>query len=166
MGHISDRLGMLTARDVMTPNVIVVREDDSIESAVAALKAHHISGAPVVDAQGKFTGLLSVSDIVDGLTQDNSDRPQVKLSHDHDTTTWPLFDRAKPEHIASGNVSECMTRLIASVNPDAHLVDVARVMCDGHWHRVPVVDEDNALCGMISTLDVLAALVNAADETA
>jgi CBS-domain-containing membrane protein len=39
-------------------------------------------------------------------------------------------------------------------------------MCDGHWHRVPVVDDAGALCGIISTMDVLAALVNAADESA
>ncbi len=166
MGHISDRLSTLTAQHVMTADVIVVREDDSIESAVATLKAHHISGAPVVDSHGKFTGLLSVSDVIDGLTQDDSGKPQVKLSHDNDTTTWPLFDRAASDRVVSGNVSEYMTHLIASVDPDAHLVDVARVMCDGHWHRVPVVDENNALCGMITTLDVLAALVNAADETA
>ena len=48
----------------------------------------------------------------------------------------------------------------------APLVEVARVMCDGHWHRVPVVDDGGALCGIISTMDVLAALVNAADESA
>jgi CBS-domain-containing membrane protein len=59
-----------------------------------------------------------------------------------------------------------MSRQVRSVPDKAPLVEVARVMCDGHWHRVPVVDDGGALCGIISTMDVLAALVNAADESA
>ena len=37
-------------------------------------------------------------------------------------------------------------------------------MCSGHWHRVSVVDDEGALINIVSTMDVLAALVNVADE--
>jgi CBS-domain-containing membrane protein len=39
-------------------------------------------------------------------------------------------------------------------------------MCEGHWHRVPVLDEVRKLVGMISTMDLLAAMVQAHDEPA
>ena len=61
-------------------------------------------------------------------------------------------------------VSARMSNVVTSVTDDAPLVEVARVMCNGHWHRVPVVDAQGSLAGIISTMDVLAALVNTAEE--
>ncbi len=80
--------------------------------------------------------------------------------------TWDLFDRANQldSDLGVERVSQRMSKQVTSVTEQAPIVEVARVMCDGHWHRVPVVDESGKLSGIISTMDVLAALVNVADE--
>ena len=67
---------------------------------------------------------------------------------------------------ASEPVGKWMSRRLVSVREDTALVDVARIMCDGHWHRVPVVDRQGQLRGIVSTMDVLAAVVHSADEGA
>ena len=58
-----------------------------------------------------------------------------------------------------------MSDQVKSVRDLSPLVDVARRMCDGHRHRVPVVDVQARLCGMITAMDILAAMVNVADES-
>jgi len=157
------RMGTLRARDVMTRNVIVLKESDTIDGAVKKLKSHSITGAPVVNEAGKFVGILSISDLLPP-----GDRKQpVPLAHGEGQATWDLFELAGPMEAGAGEglVSQRMSRRVVSITADAPLVEAARVMCDGHWHRVPVVDDSGALQGIISTMDILAALVNAADET-
>lgn len=65
---------------------------------------------------------------------------------------------------AGETVVDCMSPTVSGVSPDQLLVEVARKMCIGHWHRAPVVGADGKLVGIISTMDVLAALVNMFDE--
>ena len=172
----SGRLASLRARHIMTPNVVTLSSTASLDEAVELLKRHHITGAPVVDADGRFVGILSLSDVV-GI-EHRTDEPQKgsddipagspSLTHGTDRTAWHLFDLASPltGQPESGQVTvdQRMSRQVATVSVDAPLVDVARLMCDGHWHRVPVIKQDGALCGIVATMDVLAAVVNAADE--
>jgi CBS-domain-containing membrane protein len=160
------RIATLRAEHVMTPDVIVLRDSDPIPQAVSTLKSHHISGAPVVDENGKLVGLLSISDIVGEGEPPPEGVRQERLVHRVDSTVWKLFDRAQSREPADTRaVRDCMTTGFTSVGRKTSLINVARTMCTGHWHRVPVVDDDGALCGMITTLDILAALVNAADES-
>lgn len=168
MGSLPGRLESLTAQDVMTRQIIVLLDTDTLENAVQTLKENRISGAPVTDARGMLVGILSVTDLVGssgvGVSSPTGPTPLAQ-GHD-DTTTWDLFERANAMEAQAGtqHVQQRMSRQIASVTVDAPLVEVARLMCDGHWHRIPVVDENGGLCGIIATMDILAALVNAFDE--
>ena len=168
MLQLPGRLGTLKACDVMTKQVILLKDTDTIEQAVRQLKEQHITGAPVVDNSGIFVGILSVSDLI-GRTKPGTDEPElppVPLSHGDDDTTWDLFEKAYPlnEDVSAEAVGSRMTKRVTSVTETAPLVEVAQVMCRGHWHRVPVVNEGGSLIGIISTMDILAALVNTAEE--
>lgn len=168
MSKLPGRLGQLRARDVMTPSVITLRESDSLAAAMKTLQSRHITGAPVVNDAGRLVGLLSLTDLID--PSDDEEHPIrakiIPLPHSEDATSWHLFKRAaamSEEHHES-TVESRMSPHVTAVLIDTPLVEVARAMCDGHWHRVPVVDEKEALQGLISSMDVLAAIVNVADE--
>lgn len=165
MTRLSGRLGTLRARDVMTRNLIVIHDTDTIEQAVANLKSHQITGAPVINKAGRFVGILSLTDLV--LSGTDARGVAGRLSQWECSATWDLFDMA-PSPMGQGTgaelVSARMSKVVTSVTDDAPLVEIARVMCNGHWHRVPVVDAAGSLKGIISTMDVLAALVNTAEE--
>ncbi|MCA9114169.1 MAG: CBS domain-containing protein [Planctomycetaceae bacterium] len=172
----SGRLATLRVSDVMNPEVVTVSAAAPIEEAIVLLKSHHITGAPVIDDDGRFVGILSLSDLVDlhhPPAAPLPDAPEVSLPnsariHGADPTAWRLYDLAAPlastSDSATLKVADRMTRLVVTVPADAALVQAARVMCDGHLHRVPVLDENGGLCGIVATMDILAALVNAADE--
>lgn len=168
MSHVPGRLGELRAKDVMTKQVITVTEDDTLKTAAETLKSHHITGAPVVDSEGKLVGIISITDLVEAsaVVNGSSPRRSIPLAHGTDPTAWDLFERAAALSDEEGarRVGEWMSSEVTSVTTNAPLVEVARAMCDGHWHRVPVINDAGALKGIISSMDVLAAIVNIADE--
>jgi CBS-domain-containing membrane protein len=158
--RLSNRLGTLTAGDIMTGKVVVVGVDDSLADAAQVFQTHHITGAPVVDERGTPIGVLSLSDIVGKIA---GEAAQFSSEPADSVDFSRLFE--DPSTMPAGEtVRDRMSPKLVSVTRGAPLVEVARVMCEGHWHRVAVVDDDGSLCGIISTMDVLAALVNAADE--
>jgi CBS-domain-containing membrane protein len=57
-----------------------------------------------------------------------------------------------------------MSPSVQSVDAGASLVAAARMMCTAHLHHLPVIDEEDRPIGILSTLDVVAAMVNAVDE--
>lgn len=170
MSRLPGRLGSLVARDVMSRDVAVLRASDPLDEAVDLLRTRHVSGAPVVDDAGRLCGLLSVSDLLDAARDlppaAAPVRTALPILQGHDRTTWELFEKSLPlsPEMLVRRVGEVMTRAVAAVTEDAPLVEIARTMCDHHWHRTAVVDADGRLVGLVSTMDLLAALVNAADE--
>ena len=165
MSPLPGRLGMLTAKDVMTGQVIHVRQSDTLAEAAQTFRQHHITGAPVVDDAGNLVGIISVWDLIRTDASESAPRGSIGLPAEG-ASAWAYFEQAAStaSRPGDGTVQDRMTRRVTSVGMDASLIAVARAMCDGHWHRVPVVDDQGKLTGIVSTMDILAAMVNAADE--
>jgi CBS domain-containing protein len=54
----------LTARDLMSEDVVTIRQDTPLRDAAGSLSCAHISGAPVVDTDGRCIGVLSATDFI------------------------------------------------------------------------------------------------------
>lgn len=169
MPNLSERLATLRARDIMTEKLVLLEENDTIQHAVSLFRDLHISGAPVVNSEGRAVGLLSVSDIVPAVTSRLA-APSVEGPSQSREAEWDeicaILNAGTTQAGSGGSefVSRWMSRRLVSVREDTPLVELARVMCDGHWHRITVVDDDGRLTGIVSTMDVLATLVQASDE--
>ena len=164
MSELPGRLGTLLARDVMTSNVVTLKNSDTICAAVSTLREHDITGAPVVDDAGNLVGILSMSDLLPATAATEPRENPSGLAEPG--MAWNLFDAAETsiKEIDEETVASRMSTVVRSVLETATLVSVARAMCDGHWHRVPVVSNSGSVAGIVSTMDVLAAMINAADE--
>ncbi len=138
-----DRLMTLKVKDVMTRKVICVSDDQPLPEAAQLFLAKGISGAPVVDRHGRCVGLLSLVDY-------------VRRCH------APPDDGERDT--AGELVGQGMSPGVRSVQPEQTLLTAARLMCDKHVHRLPVLDLDGKPVGLITSMDVVAALVNAIDE--
>lgn len=169
MPTLPGRLGTLVARDLMTEKLVVLHASDTVEYAADLFRDLAISGAPVVDSAGAPIGVLSVTDIVAVVAARMRVSPagtQPQTLEDEWALVRQLLTGSGTSEAAGAReqVGTWMSRRLTSVREDAPLVDVARLMCRGHWHRVTVVDAAGKLRGIVSTMDVLAALVAAADE--
>ncbi|NLX55634.1 MAG: CBS domain-containing protein [Planctomycetaceae bacterium] len=138
-----DRLMTLKVKDVMTRKVICVTDNQRLSDAAGLFLEKGISGAPVVDQDGRCVGVLSAIDYV---------------RRAHSTRGAGVTDTAG--EFVYGEMSPG----VRFVQPEQTLLMAARIMCEKHVHRLPVLDLDGKPVGLITSMDVVAALVNAIDE--
>lgn len=144
------------ARDIMTTEVITVHPDDDVEKVARLLLEHHISGLPVVDHGGKLVGVVSEDDLV--FREKKVRTPFYVVIFDS-----PIY-LEKPQRFiedvkrtVAQKVGELMSTKLYTVGPEASVENVATIMVERGINRVPVVDADNMLVGIISRQDIIRA---------
>ncbi len=146
-------------KDAMNRDVVTVHVQDTVQDALNLMLENKVSGLPVLDHQGKCVGMLSSRDFMD-MTH------ELDLDFDEDLSVsgvwWNSFMRGLSENIGAKSVMDLMSEDVVSVRADDLLVDAARIMLREKIHRLPVLGAHNRLIGIISTTDMLRALVAAA----
>jgi CBS domain-containing protein len=122
----------------MQKGVISVSPELPLADLEEFLTTEDIGGAPVLGITGQVIGIVSKTDIVRALSDENGRH---------------LSDFAEPDL----TVEDVMTPGVLSVRPDDDVREVARQMIDGHVHRLLVCDGDEVV-GIITTFDLLRAL--------
>lgn len=148
------------ARDLMNRELLLARESMSVGELATFLTENEISGAPVVDDQGRLTGVVSLSDVGRAAARMGSVSPD-RSGPDFYLRGWE--EAYAPEdlqrlHVEGGDVQvgEVMTRTIHSVDENATLSEIARTMVHVHVHRLLVTTGENgAPAGILSTMDLL-----------
>ena len=72
-----------------------------------------------------------------------------------------LSDQSQAANVVAADI---MSQGVKSVNAHELLLKAAQLMCAKHIHRLPVTGEDRRVVGVISTMDIVAAVLNALDE--
>jgi CBS domain-containing protein len=151
----------LTAKDVMTAELITVAADLTVAEVVELLTENEVSGAPVVDEEGMPIGVVSLSDVARratgrGPVDLDRSRPEFYLRGWEDRYALEEV-RALRIVAESLSVRDVMTETLFTVGEDAPLDEIAGVMLGAHVHRV-LVTRDGRLAGIVSSLDLLGAL--------
>jgi CBS domain-containing protein len=123
---------MLKVRDIMTRRVVSLAAQAPVESAIRQFASEEVSGAPVRDARGHLVGVVTKSDLVE----------LVQLGHDD-----------------KGVVQDIMTPGVWAVHPDAPALDAVKLMLEQRIHRVLVIGGPDRLEGIVTSMDVMRALV-------
>ena len=123
---------MLRVKDIMTKKVYTVEFDASAEEAAWGLTRRQIGAAPVKNREGQLVGILTKGDLVD---------PEPNQWIKKEATVGDLMD---PE-------------VIAVYEDDAALVAVHELAARNQ-HRLVVLNTENKLVGIVSTMDVVRAL--------
>ena len=139
--------------DVMTRPVRSVRADASVQEAAEALLGQPFRALPVADEAGRLVGVVSNGDLVAraGLGA------RVELLNVLDPGERSAYLEALPNL----PVSRVMTAAPVTLSPRATLADATRLLADRKLKRLPVVDEDGLLVGIVSRADVLRAVAEA-----
>jgi CBS domain-containing protein len=154
----------LPVREVMTAEVLSFHPDENVSEAMAALVERNVDAGPVLDTTGQVVGMLSTGDLVveearvHFPTVVNFLGVNVTMPFKHDE----LDDSVRKALGAS--VGEVMTPAVVSVDPDASVEDAATLMHDHDVSRLPVVDGDGTLVGIVSRGDIVRAIVAGRDR--
>ena len=146
------------AFDVMSPNVLTVDPDMTVHELATFLTDNQISGAPVRDRRGRLLGMVSLTDIAEGesdegvLKADLSD-PEVSVHGWEDEAT---SDEMRALHVEATEtlVRDIMTPTTYTVAHDTPVSSLARTMIAGRIHRLLVV-RGGKVVGIVTSLDLL-----------
>ncbi len=138
-------VGEIRAADIMSRDLITVGPDAPIDRVWELLRYHRVSALPVIDLTRRVLGMVT---LLDFIRHANPASP-LGLREALKRALAP----ARPQRAA-----EIMTRPVITVRAEQHVVELVPLLSDRGLHRVPVVDAEGRLLGMIAQSDVVAAL--------
>ncbi|WP_326632961.1 CBS domain-containing protein [Streptomyces sp. NBC_01744] len=148
--------GRYTVDDVMTKTVVTVTPDAQFKEIAAAMERWKVTAVPVIEGEGRVVGVVSEADLL----------PKEEF---HEQSPGMIEDMRRLGDIAkAGSVQakDLMTSPAVTVKPDAPLPQAARLMADQQVKRLPVVDADGSLKGIVSRADLLKVFLRSDDELA
>ncbi len=146
---------MLTAKDIMTKDVITVKPDTSIEELSALLVKNGISGVPVVDDAGALYGIVTENDLIS------------RNKRLHIPTVVSFLDAAiylesskkfeeEVRRVAATRVGDICARKVVTISEDTTVTDIATIMTEKKAHLLPVV-KGGRVVGIVGKRDVVSA---------
>ncbi len=127
----------------------------SLRAAANLLSQTRVSGAPVVNASGQCKGVLSSTDFMRVVRdEERARRPHCQAWPDV-YSAWQVVDA---DTLPVDQVSAYMTADPVTTSPSTRIGQLARDMLDAHIHRIVVVDEQQRPIGIVSSMDILAAV--------
>jgi CBS domain-containing protein len=149
---------MLTAKDIMTTEVITISPETEVAQTAKLLLTNRINGLPVVNEAGELVGILCQSDLI--IQQKNIPIPSLFTLLDGfiPLTSSKKLDR-EVEKIAATTAADAMTANPVTVNPDTGIEEIAALMVEKNYHTLPVLDGDE-LVGIVGKEDVLKTLIS------
>lgn len=137
--------------DYASRRVLTLTPDELVSEAAARLAQADVTGAPVVDAQHRVVGVLSLTNII-ALRLMGPVFAALRAGPDEDAAHHHADDIAEETKVA-----DIMTRDVQSARLGEPLAVAARRMVDAKVHRLVVVDDAGHARGILSTLDVMRA---------
>ena len=136
-------------KDVMTTQVLWVERDTPFAAIAAALRQHRVSAFPVLNEAGQVIGVVSESDLLNKMAFGGGE--------DHMSGMITGITRHRQlEKARAISAADLMTAPPVTASPDDTVEHAARIMYVRGVKRLPVVDADNHLAGIVSRADVLA----------
>ena len=128
------------ASDIMVSDLVTLSPETDVLEAIDLLLEHHISGAPVVDDQGRLLGVLTELDCIRRLAE------------------------AASNGIPAQTVGLCMSRDVATVRESTDLLTISDLFRNSRVRRLPLLRGDR-LVGQITRRDLLQAFNTVLQQT-
>jgi CBS domain-containing protein len=152
---------MLTAKDIMTKDVLVVNPDTSIEELSSLLVKNEVSGVPVVDDSGELTGIVTENDLIS------------RNKRLHIPTVVSFLDAAiylessrkfeqEVKRLTATRVAEICTRKVVTITEDTTVADIAELMSVKKVYLLPVL-KDGKIVGIVGKRDMVKAVMRQAE---
>lgn len=135
--------------DVMTHLVLTLRAEDRIEDAAKRLISNRISGAPVVEGR-RLVGVVSEADILKAFVPDGHGSPFLAPY-----SLMVLVLRAPSRQANLTTVGDVMTTSVISIRPGASIWDAASLIERHGVRRLPVIDDDVNVVGIVTRSDLV-----------
>jgi CBS domain-containing protein len=151
----------LSAADIMTTPVICARADMTVRALTEMLRKQQISGVPVVDAEKRLVGVISITDLIGAETGVSPEGPLAES----DFHSSPAMDNLAAaggllepdESLWDSPVAQFMSPHVITVTESTGLGRLAKQLLSHRIHRLIVVAGDR-IAGIVTVRDILRSL--------
>jgi CBS domain-containing protein len=147
---------MVQARDIMTKEVITVREETPVSKVAQLLSDKHISGVPVLNPNQEIVGIVCESDIIDQTKRVHLPTVVNLMGYIVFLESGKKFEKELKKMIGL-IAADIMTREVKTVTPETPLEEIATLMAEFRVHSIPVLEGKN-LVGIIGKKDIVRSL--------
>jgi CBS-domain-containing membrane protein len=149
--HAQERIAArVPVRDVMTSTVVTVNRNADLHEAARLLSENKISGMPVVDDNNRVIGVISEADILI--------LAGMKKEHTFKDILRNILGEPVPAKKGGNKVEDVMGFPPITSKADDDIGEVAKILDDRRIKRLPVVDDEGKLIGIISRADIVRAI--------
>jgi CBS domain-containing protein len=141
---------------VMTMEVVAVAESTPFKEVATLLARHRISGVPVVDDDEKVVGVISETDLMLRQAQADAESPRL-------LRRLPSV-RRRAAKAAALTAGQLMSTPPVTVRADDSIARSARTMAQHRIERLPVLDEEDRLVGIVTRRDLLQVFLRRDDD--
>jgi CBS domain-containing membrane protein len=145
------QLGDIRCEQVMSRDVISVKENIPLSTAWHILQNAQVKAAPVLDAQNRVNGIVTQSDLTKWLMNEMSADVSIKtVQHNvqHNSQKYVQQFQATP-------VGVVMSTPVTTISAERHIVEAIPMFVERKIHHLPVVDSNRVIVGMLTRTDLL-----------
>ncbi len=133
--------------DIMTTNVRTVSPDTMVSEVASIMCLYRISGLPVVE-HDQLVGMIAEQDVLKILF------PSLdEIMNNFNTIDYSEYIN-EYRNVIENTVAEVMTPNPISVNADMHALKASAIIFRNKFRRIPVVNVENKLVGVLSVGDI------------
>jgi len=148
----------MKAKEIMTKEVVSIKPEDNVKEALAFLFKMRISGLPVIDVQGRLVGMFTEKDILRQILPSYLEKVGRFVYEEN-----PKSIKKKFQDLVNLSISQLMRKDVITIDSDTSLCEVARVMLTQKIRRIPVLDKEKKVVGIVSREDVVRAYAREAE---
>lgn len=137
-------------KEVMTKDVVSIKPDDNTKEAIELLFKMRISGLPVIDEKGKLVGMFTEKDVLAHILPSYIEKVGRFIYEENPKSTKKKFIE-----LQNFKVSQLMRTDVVTVNEDTALCEVARIMLLEKVRRIPVLDKEKKVVGIVAREDIV-----------
>jgi CBS domain-containing protein len=146
-----------TVARVMTRLVMTIAPEARLDEAARLMREWHVSGLPVVDEKGQLVGVVSEKDLVEDLHKVagiSLPRGLLDLLLGSSSPKGQNLLEVCQNRLRNTRVREVMTAPATTVTPETPLMEAARLLKSRGVSRLPVLDADNHVVGILTRRDI------------
>lgn len=151
----------MKVKDVMNPEVVFCKPDDTVREAAKVLKENNISGAPVLEG-GQLVGIISEADLLELLVV--PERGNLWLPSPFEVIEVPIRELLSWEEtkkmlsdVGSTRIEEMMTKGVHTISSGASVEEASELMIRYRINRLPVM-ENGRVVGIVTRGDIIEGL--------
>lgn len=143
----------MKVKEIMTKDVVSIKPEDNAKEALGLLFKRQISGLPVVDDKQRLLGMFTEKEVLAQILPGYIERVGRFMYQEN-----PKVIKQKASGLVNLKVKDLMRQEVVTVDEDTALCEVARIMLTQKVRRLPVINREGKVIGIVSRCDIVKAL--------